>query len=54
MAYIARHGEVLSKRYSDSRVIIHCRLPQEALGKIDPREANVSPHVANGKIEDVA
>lgn len=62
MAYLARHGEVLSQRFSDSRVVIHCRLPQEALGKIDPKEANITPHTfssANSvdvgtKIEDVA
>jgi GTP-binding protein HflX len=34
MAYLAAHGEVLSKRYDGQRAIIHCRLPQRHLGRI--------------------
>jgi len=34
MAYLAAHGEVLSKRYLDTRVIVHCRIPQKHLGRI--------------------
>ncbi|REJ65303.1 MAG: GTPase HflX [Planctomycetota bacterium] len=37
-AYLARHGEILSRRYNDSRVTLHCRLPQRYLGKIDAAE----------------
>jgi GTP-binding protein HflX len=37
MAYLAAHGEVLSRTFVDSRVVIHCRLPQKYLGRIqDP------------------
>jgi len=37
MAYLANHGEVLSKRYDGVRAIIHCRLPDKYLGRIkDP------------------
>lgn len=35
MAYLAKHGEILSKRFSDSRVTIHCRVPQKYLGRIE-------------------
>jgi GTP-binding protein HflX len=35
MAYLAAHGEILSKRYDGERVVIHCRLPQKFLGRID-------------------
>jgi GTP-binding protein HflX len=49
MAYLAARGEVFSTLYHDSRVTIHCRLPQKHLGAI-ARDANVvvRPHV-NGE-----
>jgi GTP-binding protein HflX len=47
MAYLAQHGEVLSKRFSESRVTIHCRLPQKYLGRIEGDGAVVRPHQAN-------
>ncbi len=37
-AYLARHGEILSRTYTDSRVTLHCRIPQRYLGKIDDTE----------------
>lgn len=66
MAFLARHGEVLSKRYNGVRVNIHCRLPQKYIGRIPKDEAVITPcDVAadpedsqepsdNGSIEDVA
>lgn len=45
MAYLAAHGEVLSKTYNCERVTIHCRIPQEFLGRLDAEEAVVRPHV---------
>lgn len=47
MAYLAAHGEILSKRYVDSRVIVHCRLPQQYLGRIDEPGVSVQPHTAS-------
>ena len=41
MAYLAAHGEILSKRYEESRVIMHCRLPQRFLGRIHEPEATL-------------
>ncbi|MEN6495629.1 MAG: GTPase HflX [Thermoguttaceae bacterium] len=35
MAYLAAQGEILSKQYHDSRVTVHCRLPQHFLSRID-------------------
>ena len=37
MAYLAAHGEVLSKQYRDSRVMVHCRIPPQHLGRIRGR-----------------
>jgi len=34
MAYLAAHGEVMSQRFGEQRVIIHCRIPQKYLGRI--------------------
>ena len=46
MAFLARHGEVLSKQFNGERVTIHCRLPQKHLGRISADEATVTPHDA--------
>lgn len=35
LAYLAAHGEVLSRQYHDSRVTVHCRLPAKYLGPIE-------------------
>ena len=44
MAYLAAHGEVLSRRFNDTRVIIHCRLPQKYLGRVQEPGTNVRTH----------
>jgi GTP-binding protein HflX len=66
LAYLAAHGEVLSKKYVDGRVVVHCRISQRHLGRIGPSEAVVRPYhgtdplqfniqpSATGSIEDVA
>lgn len=35
LAYLAAHGEILSKQYTDSRVTVHCRIPRSFLGRIN-------------------
>ncbi len=66
MAFLARHGEILSKTYQDLVVTMHCRLPQKYLGRIDDPDVEIrlidSPPSANEptvepttpSIEDVA
>jgi GTPase len=49
MAYLAAHGEVLSKQYRDSRVVVHCRLPQRYLARLEEDGALVRPH-ENGAV----
>jgi GTP-binding protein HflX len=61
LAYLAAHGEVLSKRYQDSRVVVHCRLSREHLGRIHEEATIIRPrlngvsfdnghvHVSNGQ-----
>jgi GTP-binding protein HflX len=45
LAYLARHGEVLSQQYDRvDRVTIHCRLPQQYLEKIADQDVQVRPH----------
>ena len=48
MAYLAAHGEVLSKQYRDSRVVVHCRIPSQHLGRIEDDSIGVRPH-GNGE-----
>ncbi len=47
LAYLAANGEVLSQRYSDSRVVVHCRIAQRHLGRLHDETAIFRPH-ANG------
>jgi GTP-binding protein HflX len=47
LAYLSAHGEVLSQRYSESRVVIHCRLAQKHLGQLRDDQALIRPH-SNG------
>lgn len=44
MAYLAAHGEVLSKRFNGTRVTLHCRLPEKYLGRISEQGTTVVPH----------
>jgi GTP-binding protein HflX len=63
MAYLARHGEILSRQYSGERVTIHCRIPQKFLGRLTADGATIRAHDGRGElvtpaaaeaIEDVA
>lgn len=49
LAYLAAHAEVLSKRYDDSRVIVHCRVPANHVGRIEQDNGAIRPH-ANGLV----
>jgi GTP-binding protein HflX len=45
LAYLAAHGEVLSKRYHDNRVVVHCRMSREHLGRINEEATFIRPRV---------
>jgi GTP-binding protein HflX len=44
LAQLASYGEVLSKRYTDSRVIVHCRIPERALSHLRYSDTYIRPH----------
>ena len=44
MAFLADKGEVLSTRYDETTVTIHCRLPSRYVGSINRDEATVEPY----------
>jgi len=46
LAWLGRHGEVLSRQFTADRVTVHCRMPAALVGRIDPAEAVVSSHAA--------
>jgi len=48
MAYLSARGEILSKQYYDSRVLIHCRIPRHSLGRIDRNGTVVRVRGTNG------
>jgi GTP-binding protein HflX len=39
LAYLAQHGEILSRTFSGDRVSVHCRMPDKYLGRIRPADA---------------
>jgi GTP-binding protein HflX len=47
LAYLAAYGEVMSQRYHDSRVVVHCRISQRHLGRLQDGSAVIRPH-SNG------
>jgi GTP-binding protein HflX len=47
LSYLAAHGEVLSRRYHDSQVVVHCRLSPRHLGRLHDDRAVIRPH-SNG------
>lgn len=42
MAFVAAHGDVLSKQFDEERVRIHCRMPQKYLGRIHDPDVKVT------------
>ncbi|MEM8678165.1 MAG: GTPase HflX [Planctomycetota bacterium] len=61
MAYLAAHGEVLSKRFDNERVLIHCRIAPKYLGRVKGdnvviRRRSVAGHAVAvpPPVEDVA
>jgi GTP-binding protein HflX len=46
LAWLGRHGEVLSRHFADDRVTVHCRIPAALLGRIVDDDAIVTPHVS--------
>lgn len=48
LAALSAYGEVLSRRYNDSRVVVHCRVPQRALAHLYSPDTTVRPHHGNG------
>jgi len=49
LAYLASHGKVLSHRYHEDRVIVHCRIPEKYLGHVEQNGTVVRPHESNEK-----
>jgi GTP-binding protein HflX len=45
LAYLAAHGEVLSRHFYDHRVVVHVRMPARHVGPIHENGTIVRPHV---------
>ena len=48
LAYLARNGEILSKRFDEERVTVHCRLPRRYAGAISEEGTTVRHRPING------
>ena len=46
LAWLAAHGEVLSRHFTADRMTIHCRIPATLLGRIDPHDAVIHDRAA--------
>lgn len=46
LAYLAAHGEILSRNYDGERVILHVRLPQRHLGPLHEKGTTFKDHEA--------
>ena len=44
LAYLAAHGEVLSKTFHDSRVVVHCRISQHFISRMENDGVVIRPH----------
>jgi hypothetical protein len=44
LARLSSHGEVLSKRYTDTRVIVHCRIPERVLRHLYSEDTQIRAH----------
>ena len=51
MAYVAAHGDVLSKQFDEDQVAIHCRMPQKYLGRITDPEVKVTERKPAAPVE---
>lgn len=49
MAYIAAHGEIISRRFEGDSAILHCRIPKAYLGKIVADDVRLLPGL-NGNL----
>ncbi|MEN0109532.1 MAG: GTPase HflX [Planctomycetota bacterium] len=41
LAYLAKHGEILSRTFTDETVTVHCRVPRKYLGRVPADEADI-------------
>lgn len=48
LAYLADKGEIVSTQYGEDMVLVHCRLSQRDLGRIDPTDVIINPHSPSG------
>jgi GTP-binding protein HflX len=53
LAFLAAKGEILSRRYGEERVTIHCRIPAQHLGGIREEGTDIQPHVPTANDADV-
>ena len=45
LAYLAAHGEVLTRKYDEDRVTVHVRIPQRHVGPLHQEGTSFRPHV---------
>ncbi len=49
LAYLAKYGEVLSKTFSEDRIVVHCRISEQHLGQYgDTDDIHVRPYEGDG------
>jgi GTP-binding protein HflX len=51
LAYLAAHGEVLTREFQDDRVKVHVRIPQRHVGPLNQEDTTFHPHVYSVETE---
>ncbi len=46
LAQLAAYGEILSQQFSDTRVVVHCRIPRRALAHLQGTDVTIRPRTA--------
>lgn len=54
LAYLSAHGEVVSTKYTETSVVVHARMPQKYLGRIDPQDVIIRDHHEQAEEESTA
>jgi len=52
LAFLAATGNVLSRQFTESSVVLHCKLSRAMLGRIPPGEATIVPSLKSHSITD--
>lgn len=51
LAYLAAHGEVLSQSFTESRMLVHCRIPRQFVRQLEAETTTVRAHACHADFQ---